>query len=94
MEKWLPENNIEYVWLGKELGGYRTGGYQSHMKTKLFKEGIQKLLEIGAQKRTCIMCVEADPRRCHRRFISVYLEKKHITVVHMVAKAQTSLLKF
>jgi uncharacterized protein (DUF488 family) len=61
MEKRPPENGVDYVWLGKELGGYRTGGYQSHMKTKLFKEGIEKLLEIGAEKRMCIMCMEADP---------------------------------
>jgi len=94
MEKRPPENGVDYVWLGKELGGYRTGGYQSHMKTKLFKEGIEKLLEIGAEKRTCIMCMEADPRRCHRRLISAYLEKKHVTVVHMVANAQTNLLRF
>lgn len=94
MKKWLPENGIDYVWLGKELGGYRAEGYQSHMKTRLFKEGVQKLLEIGVNRRTCIMCMESNPRRCHRRFISAYLEKKRVTVVHIVAKAQTSLLKF
>jgi len=31
MEKWLPHHGIEYVWLGKELGGYRRGGYKRHM---------------------------------------------------------------
>jgi uncharacterized protein (DUF488 family) len=31
IERWLPEKGIEYVWLGKELGGYRQGGYRTHM---------------------------------------------------------------
>ncbi len=84
---------MEYIWFGKELGGYRSGGYQKHMRTKLFKEGIEKLLEVAARKRTCITCVEASPRYCHRRFISAHLERKKIEVTHIIAKAQTSLLK-
>jgi len=39
MQKWLPEHGIEYVWLGKELGGYRRGGYKRRVQTKLFREG-------------------------------------------------------
>ncbi|MGC9346352.1 MAG: DUF488 family protein, partial [Candidatus Bathyarchaeales archaeon] len=51
MKIWLPEHDIEYVWLGKELGGYRRGGYKRHMRTKLFREGIKQLLEIAKTKR-------------------------------------------
>ena len=89
----MPENGVEYLWLGKELGGYRPGGYQKHVRTELFKEGMEKLLEVAAKKRTCIMCMEANPRYCHRRFISAYLERKKIEVIHIIAKAQTNLLK-
>jgi len=94
MEQWLPENGIEYVWLGNELGGYRRGGYKAHMKTTLFREGIKKLLAIAAQKRTCIMCMEPNPKYCHRRYISAYLERKGVEVIHIVATGQTSLVKF
>ncbi|MEM2917004.1 MAG: DUF488 domain-containing protein [Candidatus Bathyarchaeia archaeon] len=94
MEQWLPKHRLEYVWLGKELGGYRKGGYKRHMRTKLFREGIKKLLEIAKQKRTCIMCLEPNPKYCHRRFISAYLEKQGVKVVHIVGKGQTSLTKF
>jgi len=94
MERWLPKNGVEYVWLGKELGGYRRGGYRAHMKTKLFKQGIKRLLEIAAQKRTCIMCMESNPKYCHRCFISAHLEKKGVKVTHIIAKGQVSLLKF
>lgn len=94
MEQWLPQHGLEYVWLGKELGGYRKGGYKRHMRTKIFREGINKLLEIAKQKRTCIMCLEPNPKYCHRRFISAYLERHGVKVVHIVGKGQTSLTKF
>jgi len=94
LEKWLPENGVEYVWLGKELGGYRKGGYKRHMRTKLFREGVQKLLEIARHKRTCMMCMEKNPKYCHRRFLSAYLERKGVEVIHIIEKGQASILKF
>jgi len=90
----LPQSGVEYLWLGKELGGYRSGGYQRHMKTKLFKDGIKRLLEIAAKKRTCIMCMESNPRYCHRRFISAHLKTRGVRVIHIVAPGQISLLAF
>jgi len=92
MEKWLPQHGIEYVWVGKELGGYRRGGYKRHMQTKLFREGIRQLLEIAKVKPTCIMCMEVKPKYCHRRFISAHLERKDVRVIHIIEKGQTSLL--
>ncbi|MEM4700899.1 MAG: DUF488 domain-containing protein [Candidatus Bathyarchaeia archaeon] len=94
MKKWLSENGIEYVWLGKELGGYRKGGYKRHMRTKLFKEGVKRLLEIAQQKRTCLMCMEPNPKYCHRRFIAAHLERKRVKVVHITVKGQKALLNF
>lgn len=88
MESWMPKNGIEYIWLGKELGGYRKGGYKEHMKTIVFEEGILKLLDMASRKRTCIMCMETDPKYCHRRFISAYLEKRGIKVIHIISKGQ------
>ena len=92
MEKWLPHHGIEYVWLGKELGGYRRGGYKRHMRTKLFRKGIKQLLEIAKAKLVCIMCMEVKPKYCHRRFISAHLERKDVKVVHIIEKGQKSLL--
>lgn len=94
MEKWLPENGVEYVWLGEELGGYRRGGYKKHVRTKLFREGIQRLLEIAERKRVCIMCLEVNPRYCHRRFISAFLERKGVEVIHIIGRRQARILKF
>jgi len=94
MEHWLPESGAEYVWLGKELGGYRSGGYQRHMRTKLFRGGIQRLLEIAAEKRACIMCMELNPRYCHRRYISAHLKARGVRVIHIIARGQVSPLAF
>lgn len=94
MGKWLPENGVEYVWLGEELGGYRRGGYKKHTRTKLFREGIQRLLEIAEKKRVCIMCMEVNPRYCHRRFISAFLERKGVEAIHIIGRGQASIIKF
>jgi uncharacterized protein (DUF488 family) len=34
MEKWLPEHGVEYLWLGRELGGYRRGANVIHIVAK------------------------------------------------------------
>jgi len=94
IEHWLPQSGVEYVWLGKELGGYRSGGYQRHMRTKLFKGGIERLLETAAKRRTCIMCMEPNPRYCHRRYISAHLKTRGVRVNHIIAGGQVSLFAF
>ena len=81
MKKWLPDHGVEYVWLGKELGGYRKGGYKAHLKTELFREGVEKLLEIAREERVCIMCLEPNPKYCHRRYISAQLGRRGVEVV-------------
>jgi len=91
MEKWLPEHGVEYVWFGKELGGYRRRGYKRHMRTKIFKEGIRLLLEIAEAKRPCIMCMEVNPKYCHRRFISAHLKRQGVNVIHIIEKGQKNL---
>lgn len=94
MEQWLPEHGVEYVWLGKELGGYRRGGYQAHMKTEMFREGIEKLLQLAKKGRVCFMCLEKNHKYCHRRFVSVHLERRNVEVRHILEEGQVSLMKF
>jgi len=91
MEKWLPNHGFEYIWLGKELGGYRRGGYEAHMKTELFGEGVRRLLGIARKKRLCMMCLEPNPKYCHRRYISAQLERRGVEVVHILKKEQVRL---
>jgi uncharacterized protein (DUF488 family) len=94
MERWLPEHGIEYFWLGKELGGYRRGGYEAHMKTELFREGVEKLLEFAKERRVCIMCMEKNPKYCHRRFLTAYMERRGVEVIHILKEGQVGFMKF
>jgi len=94
MERWLPEHGIEYFWLGKELDGYPRGGYEAHMKTELFREGVEKLLEFAKERRVCIMCLEKNPKYCHRRFLTAYMERKGVEVIHILKEGQVGLMKF
>ena len=94
MEQWLGGHGIGYIWMGEELGGYRRGGYKAYMETEQFKDSIKKLLETAKQKKACIMCLEPNPKYCHRRYISAYLERKSVKVLHILKKGQTSLISF
>lgn len=91
LEKALKKNSIEYIWLGKELGGFRKGGYQQWMRTQQFAAGINKLINIAGQKKTAFMCAEADHARCHRKHIIGHLEHKGWTVHHIPSKAKPQL---
>jgi uncharacterized protein (DUF488 family) len=79
----MKDLGIEYVYLGKELGGFRKGGYEVYMESDEFREGIKKLEAICTGKVCAIMCAERLYFKCHRRFISKYLESLGWKVVHL-----------
>ncbi len=81
LEKSLREAGIDYVWLGKQLGGYR-GDYKKYMESEDFRRGIEELLKMK-DKRVAIMCAERFYMRCHRRYISEYLEELGFEVYHI-----------
>lgn len=67
---------------GWQTGGFRV--YADYMHSKPFKEGIQKLIELGREKKTAFMCAERFYWRCHRRLISDYLLSLGHEVWHIV----------
>lgn len=84
MEEKLKKAGISYIWLGKELGGYRKGGYEEYTKTLEFKEGLNKLIRFAMGRRSAIMCAELLWFRCHRRFISRALHEFGFDVIHII----------
>jgi uncharacterized protein (DUF488 family) len=97
----LPARGIEYVHL-KSLGGLRhsakdsvnTGwrnasfrGYADYMAAEAFQKGIDRLLELAADKRTAIMCAEAVPWRCHRSLIGDALLVRGVQVEDILSAA-------
>ena len=85
LERFLREQKIDYIHIEK-LGGFREEGYENYMKTKEFKEGLERLIEIAKKKKTAILCAERFPWKCHRAFISQELEKRNFKIIHIIEK--------
>ena len=82
----LGEVAIDYVYLGKELGGFRKGGYRAYTQTDAYHAGICRLEEIAKKASTAFMCAERFPWKCHRRIIASTLEQKGWNVLHIIEK--------
>lgn len=75
----LQNIGIRYVFLGRELGARpedlscydRTGKalYERIAATKLFAEGIQRLVKGVETYKIAMMCAEKDPITCHRTIL-------------------------
>ena len=92
----LPAHGMEYVHV-PELGGRRKPlpdspntawrneqfrAYADHMATEEFQSAVDTLL--ASPKRTCVMCAEAVPWRCHRNLLADELTRRGIEVIHIV----------
>jgi uncharacterized protein (DUF488 family) len=84
----LIEEEIEYVYLGNELGGKpfeKITDFYDRERNPLFVVGIQKLIDIARVKRTVILCAEAKPDRCHRQnIIGRHLVNRGWQVIHIL----------
>lgn len=93
LEETLKKINIQYLFLGKELGGRfddpscyinNQVDYDLVAKTALFKEGIQRIIS-GTKKFTiALMCAEKDPINCHRSLlITRHITSRHNKIMHI-----------
>lgn len=85
---------IDYVFLGRELGGrpvgteyYGPDGALDHARRAEaadFKAGIDQLVALARERPTAILCAEEDPARCHRRLlVTPALRRAGLAVVHL-----------
>lgn len=88
LENLLRHEGIEYHFLGKELGGFRKGGYTSYIITDDFMKGIDLLESIATGKTSVIVCAERFPWKCHRKWISRELHKRGWEVDHIIDKGK------
>lgn len=99
LETALKSENIEYIFLGRELGGrpkdlslYRFGklNYDAVKQTKIFKEGIKQVKDlIGEDIIIALMCSEADQNQCHRKhMLADEFEENGIAVIHINKSGQ------
>jgi uncharacterized protein (DUF488 family) len=99
LSKRLRAAKIGYVHLQK-LGGLRHPrrdspnmgwrnasfrGFADYMQTSDFDAGLQRLMKLGQQKRSAIMCAEAVPWRCHRSLVADALTVRGVRVEHILS---------
>ncbi len=94
LEKLLRAEQLEYLFLGEELGGrpddadaYRPDGlvnYQARRKSYAFQAGLERLQKEMPGRSVAMMCAEEDPLECHR-FLMVCpeLTKRGIVPLHI-----------
>jgi uncharacterized protein (DUF488 family) len=89
LQEVLSLHGIQYLFLGKELGGLRKGGYAAYIVTEDFQKGIEAVETIAAKKISVIACSEKLPWKCHRKWIARELHKRGWTVKHIIDKGKT-----
>ena len=98
----LKREGLEYVHM-KDMGGWRKAdkdsphtawedesfrGYADYMMTEKFEKALEVLKNLAAGKKTCVMCAETLPWKCHRLLLSDALLKDGFAVVHILGPGQ------
>jgi uncharacterized protein (DUF488 family) len=85
LEKSLPENDIGYLYLGKELGGMA----REKISAQDFERGLARLVSESEKQPIAMMCAERDPLDCHRwLWLSRELTARNIEVAHILANGK------
>lgn len=90
----LVNNEIRYLFLGKELGGKPADlscytnekvDYEKIKTKQFFYDGIDEVIALNAAGfRVALMCAEQSPMDCHRKWlVGDYLESKGFAMTHI-----------
>lgn len=95
LEARLRDDGIEYVYLGKSLGGrpdddscYDAAGnvdYRRISRKPWYHDGVEELIATARGRRVAMMCSEEDPDRCHRQHLIAQslLQRQRAVVQHI-----------
>ena len=84
----LKSNGIAYHFFGKELGGFRKGGYAAYITTEEFSNGVGMIESVAEETVSVIICSEKFPWKCHRKWISRELQRRGWSVEHIIDKGK------
>jgi uncharacterized protein (DUF488 family) len=93
LERLLAADRIDYLFLGRELGGKPVRGeiepvptsYEARIAKASFRGGIARLLELAGRRRTALLCRERDPLDCHRlHLVCRYLRPRVGEIAHIL----------
>jgi uncharacterized protein (DUF488 family) len=89
----LGKHNIQYVFLGEELGARRDepccyvgtrADYDLIAQTPLFKKGLDRIEQGLDKMRISLMCAEKDPIDCHRTILVARHAQAFTPVTHIL----------
>jgi uncharacterized protein (DUF488 family) len=78
LESALRDANIDYIFLGRELGAHRSeddcyidgqAKYDRIAQLPTFRRGLERVLQEVEHYRIALMCSESDPITCHRTIL-------------------------
>lgn len=78
---------VESIHQGWRVKAFRN--YADYMETPAFREGLDELLALTADRIPAIMCSEAVPWRCHRRLITDALLVRGVDVSDIMSEGNT-----
>lgn len=85
LEQSLPQNGIQYLWLGKELGGMA----RDKVSPEAFEQALARLIAESEKQPAAMMCAERDPLNCHRwLWLTRELNARDIEVRHILANGK------
>lgn len=89
----LKQTAVEYLFLGEELGARRNepecydngrARYDWIARTRLFRQGLDRVRQIMATHRVALMCAERDPLTCHRAILVCRHLREEADIVHII----------
>jgi uncharacterized protein (DUF488 family) len=86
LKRQIEAKKLLYLWLGRELGGFRKEGYQEYINSESFRQGINTIIQYSEREILTLMCAERFPWKCHRIYIARILEKNGLEVEHIIEK--------
>ncbi|MCX7817514.1 MAG: DUF488 domain-containing protein [Syntrophales bacterium] len=99
LDETLKKENIDYIFMGNELGGKPKKqassdaiqlDFKSLVSRKEFQSGIERVLNIAEMQRLVLMCAEKEPLDCHRTIVICrYLRTCGINILHILADGST-----
>ncbi len=59
-------------------------GYADWMYHHLFRDAVDRVVDLARSSHAALMCAEADPDRCHRRILADALQSLGVEVLHVL----------
>ena len=96
LSAFLLKNGVAYQFYGKELGARRMDSinadrqvdFEIAVRTPLFLQGVDEIMQKLANHHVVMMCSEANPLECHRfALIARYFHEHGVEVFHILKDA-------